>query len=111
MNKYPRRGEVYWVTLDPAIGTETKKTRPAVIVSNDDGNEISTRIVACPITSNATHVYPFEVKVEINGKTGKILVDQLKAFDKQRLGKKIAFLELSTMELVDKALKLVLSLA
>ena len=111
MSKYPKRGEVYWVTLDPVIGTETCKTRPAVIVSNDDGNEISKRIVACPITSNANHVYPFEVKIEMNGKTGKIMADQLKALDKQRLGKKMFFLGPEIMEQVDKALKLVLSLS
>ncbi len=111
MNNHPKRGEVYWIALDPAVGTETKKTRPAVIVSNNDGNKISNRVIACPITSKATHVYPFEVKVEMNGTIGKIMVDQLKALDKQRLGKKICQLSQEIMTQVDKALKLVLNLS
>ena len=39
MIKFPKRGEIYWVSLDPTIGSEINKTRPALVVSNDDGNE------------------------------------------------------------------------
>jgi hypothetical protein len=48
----PRRGEVYWVNLDPVVGSEIGKTRPAVIVSNDSCNRYGTRVVVLPITSN-----------------------------------------------------------
>lgn len=50
---FPRRGEVYRVNLDPTIGTEIAKTRPALIISNDTGNQYSERVTVAPITSNA----------------------------------------------------------
>ncbi|MEQ1844461.1 MAG: type II toxin-antitoxin system PemK/MazF family toxin, partial [Nitrospira sp.] len=46
----PRRGDVYWVSLDPTIGSEIKKTRPAVIVSNNSCNTFGARVVVLPLT-------------------------------------------------------------
>ena len=63
MKATPRRGDIYWVALDPAIGTEIQKTRPAVIVSNDSCNRYGTRVVVLPITSNVTSLYPGEARV------------------------------------------------
>ena len=51
MSSQPRRGDVFWVNLDPVVGTEIRKTRPAVIVSNDSCNLYGTRLVVLPITS------------------------------------------------------------
>jgi mRNA interferase MazF len=110
MIKFPKRGEVYWVNLDPTIGTEINKTRPALVISNDDGNECSRRIIVAPITSSVKMVYPFEVKVEVGQKEGKVLLDQLRSIDKQRLSKKLSVLEYQTMQLVNKALKIALAL-
>ena len=110
MNKYPKRGEVFWVNLDPAIGTETNKTRPAVIVSNNDGNELSKRVIACPITSKASRVYPFEVKITLNGKPAKIMLNQCKALDKSRLQEMIGSVNVITMHDVDEAIRVVFGL-
>lgn len=106
----PQRGEVYWVALDPTVGSEINKTRPAVIVSNNAGNEVSQRVIIAPITSSVTHVYPFEAKVTINGRSGKALLDQVRSVDKQRLSKKIAVLDEATMHHIDKALKVSLGI-
>ncbi|MES2273824.1 MAG: type II toxin-antitoxin system PemK/MazF family toxin [Chlamydiota bacterium] len=110
MTKYPKRGEVYWVNLDPTIGSEINKKRPCVVVSNDAGNEASTRVIVAPITSSVKHVYPFEVKVEIQGKDGKILLDQIRSIDKKRLSGKLASLDSDMMKFLDKALKISLAL-
>ncbi len=61
-----RRGDIVIVTLDPALGSETAKTRPAVVVSNDAANATATRlgrgvITVVPVTSNVSRVYPFQV--------------------------------------------------
>src|SRR5689334_6458085 len=88
-NGFPRRGEIYWVNFEPAIGEETKKKRPALVVSNNIGNEISKIIIVAPITSKIKSVYPFEVKVSIDGAQGKIMLNQCRAIDKSRLGEKI----------------------
>ena len=111
MTKFPKRGEIYWVNLDPTVGSEINKTRPALVVSNDNGNEYGQRIIVAPITSSVKKVYPFEVKLKIGEKEGKILLDQLRSIDKQRLSKKLYFLDYEMMQLVNKALKIALDLA
>jgi mRNA interferase MazF len=61
-----RRGEVWQVDLDPAMGSEANKLRPAVIVSNDRANATAARlgrgiVTVVPVTSNTTKIYPFQV--------------------------------------------------
>ena len=58
-----RRGEIFLVNFDPTIGSEAKKTSPAVVVSNDINNAHSPIVSISPITSNVTRVYSFEVEV------------------------------------------------
>jgi mRNA interferase MazF len=110
---FPRRGDIYWVSLDPTVGTEIAKTRPAVIVSNDDGNELSARVIVAPTTSsNVTRVYPFEVLVQAGegglAHTSKVALDQMRAVDKQRLGRRIGSLAAERMEDIDRAIRLTL---
>ena len=62
-----KRGEVWWVEFDPALGTEIKKTRPAVIVSNDAANRNLARVVVVPLTSNTGRAYPGEAVVTVEG--------------------------------------------
>lgn len=110
MKNFPKRGEIYWVKLDPTAGSEMAKTRPALIVSNNSGNEASKRIIVAPITSNVTKIFPFEVLVTIKNKECKILLDQIRTVDKMRLGVKISSCQKATMDAVDQALKIVLAL-
>lgn len=107
---YPKRGEIYWVNLDPAIGTEIKKTRPALIVSNDLANQYARRVIVAPITSSVSQVFPFEVAIEIANKRGKIMLDQIRSVDKIRLGKRLVMCDFATIHSVDRALKIVLGL-
>lgn len=111
MKKVPKRGDIFWVKLDPTFGSEMQKTRPALVISNNDGNELSPRVIIAPITSKVGTVYPFEVEIEVNSKRGKVVVDQLRSIDKMRLIRKIGSCEDDILDLVDEALKLVLSLS
>lgn len=106
-----QRGEVYWVNLDPSLGPESKKTRPGVIVSNNAQNMAAQRIIVAPMTSVVKKVYPFEVLVTLDGKQSKVMLDQLRTVDCQRLGSKLGRLSIEEIEELDKVLKLVLSLA
>jgi mRNA interferase MazF len=63
------------VNLDPVVGSEIRKTRPAVIVSNDSCNRHGTRVVVLPITSNVDSLYAGEAMVEVKGKAGRALGD------------------------------------
>ena len=108
--EYPKRGEVYWVKLDPVVGTETSKIRPGLIVSNDIGNEESNLVMIAPITSKVDRVYPFEVKILFNNKPSKIMLNQCRALDKERLGDKMGVVDHKTMNEVNEAIKVVFSL-
>jgi len=105
-----RRGEVFLVNFDPTLGAEVRKSRPAVVVSNDTNNAHSPILSIAPITSNITKVYSFEV--EIPSGTGglktrsKIMVNQTRAVDKLRLIKRLGQLPAPIMNDVDRALKL-----
>lgn len=110
-NEYPKRGDIYWVHLDPTAGKEIKKTRPCLIISSDIANR-SELIVIAPITSNVTNIFPrIEVKITLDGKPGKVIPRQMRAIDKsQRLGKKIGMLTSEEMKDIDNAIRLILGL-
>lgn len=110
-HNFPKRGEIYWANLDPTVGGEAKKTRPSLIVSNDLGNELSNIVIIAPITSKVKIVYPFEVKVVLQGKEGKIMLNQCRAIDKSRLTSQIGITDQETMFLVENALKIVFGLS
>ena len=97
-----KRGEIYWVKFDKkSVGTEIRKPRPAVIVSNDWQNEVSKRVIVLPFSTKTEKVYyPIELLI----KTGKIMCDQVKSIDKQRLGDKLGELDQKTMLKVDEVL-------
>ena len=104
------RGNVYWVNLDPAVGTETKKRRPGLIISSNVGNTNSSRVVIAPITSNVKKVYPFEVLLKNANKPSKVMLDQIRAVDKKRLSGFFFNASKDEMLKVDQAIKLVLDL-
>ena len=83
-----RRGEVYWVNLDPTIGTEINKTRPGLVVSPDDMNAILPRVIIAPITSQGQPL-GCRPELQFNGKAARILLDQLRTVDKRRLTTKM----------------------
>jgi mRNA interferase MazF len=101
---------VYWVTLDPVVGTEIRKTRPAVIVSNDSCNRHGTRVVVLPVTSNVGSLFPGEALITIKGKQGRALGDQIRSIDKRRLKARVSTLTAADMARIDEALAITLAL-
>jgi mRNA interferase MazF len=110
VSRVPRRGDVFWVNLDPVVGSEIRKTRPAVIVSNDSCNRYGTRVVVLPITSNVDSLYPWEAMVEVKGKPGRALGDQIRSIDKVRLKSRAGRLTADEMSRIDDALMITLGL-
>jgi mRNA interferase MazF len=111
---FPRRGEIYWVNLDPVVGSEIAKTRPCIVISNDVGNQYAPRVIVAPITSqNLGHVYPFEVRVSAEegglDRESKVLLDQIRTVDKRRLGDRIGELSDEYMAHVSQAIRLSLA--
>ena len=106
-----KRGDIFWVDLDPAKEAEIQKTRPCVIISHDSMNEHYTRVIVAPITSNIKKIYPFDHKLHDQHQIkGKVLIHQIRTVDKSRLGKKMMSLSLKEMNELDLILKLVLGL-
>jgi mRNA interferase MazF len=105
-----KRQDVFLVNFDPTVGAEAKKTRPALVVSNNINNAHSPIVSISPITSNVTRVYSFEVEVSagIGGLRthSKVMVNQTRAVDKVRLIKRLGYLPDEIMEEINNALKL-----
>ncbi len=87
------RGDVYWVELDPTVGSEIQKTRPCLIVSPDDMNRELPRVIIAPITSKGQPL-GCRPEVVVNGKMGRVLLDQIRTVDKKRLKRKMGKIEL-----------------
>src|SRR5207302_10645266 len=94
------RGEVWWVAFDPAIGGEIRKTRPAVIVSNDAAN----RIQVILLTSNVARLYPSEAYVRVRGQQRKAMADQLSTISKLRLRERIGRIGREDMLAIERAI-------
>ena len=101
---------MYWVNLNPVVGTEIRKTRPAVIVSNDSCNRYGTRVIVLPITSSVSPLYPGEAMVSVKGKPGRALGDQIRSIDKARLRSRIGSLTKQEMLSVENAVQITLDL-
>ena len=111
----PLRGEVYFVALDPTLGAEIRKTRPALILQNDIANRSSPITIVAAITSKFDEeLYPTEVLVRApeGGLEADsiVLLNQIRSVDRRRLMRRTGRLVPATMRLVDRALMLSLGL-
>jgi mRNA interferase MazF len=104
------RGDVLWVNFQPSLGGEIKKTRPAIIMSNNAANAHLNRVQVVPITSNTDRFYPGEAFVSLNGEKRKAMADQLTTVSKQRLGSRVGVLSSEDITRVEAAIALQLAL-
>ena len=111
-----QRGEVYWVNLPLFNKSEKENIRelqgrhPGLVISNDEQNKFSPLITILPLTSQVDKIYPFQVFSEIKGKSGVILVDQIRTIDKKRFDGKLGEIDMEMMEQIERALHMTLAL-
>ncbi|ATF13638.1 type II toxin-antitoxin system PemK/MazF family toxin [Brevibacillus brevis X23] len=109
------RGEIYLADLSPVVGSEQGGNRPVLIIQNDIGNKFGPTVIVAAITSQIskgrqpTHVEISAKDYDIE-KDSVILLEQIRTIDKQRLSRKVATLNFKTMEDVNEALEVSLSL-
>ena len=89
------RFDVYLVSLDPAVGSEIKKTRPCVIVSPDEMNRHIRTVIIAPMTSKGRQ-YPTRIPCRFGGKAGQVVLDQIRTVDAARLVRKLGRLDANT---------------
>ena len=98
------------MNFEPSQGGEIKKTRPAIVLSNNAANAFLNRVQVIPITSNTERLYPGEAYVKLNAEKRKAMADQLTTISKQRLGTKIGFLSNDDLGKVEVAVLLQLGI-
>lgn len=86
------RFEVFLVKLDPTLGSEITKTRPCVIISPNSMNKYLGTVLIAPLTSTIRN-YPTRLNCTFENKEGQIALDQIRAIDKIRIGKKLGVFE------------------
>ena len=103
-----RRGDIFSANLDPTLGVEIKKTRPIVVVSNNVINQHSQLVIIVPLTTNLTRLSPSHVLIPAGEgglqKDSKVLTEQIRAMDKQRLVSKIGTLSPQFLSLIEQAI-------
>jgi mRNA interferase MazF len=113
---HPRRGEIYLTALDPTLGREIRKTRPALVIQNDTSNRLSEMTIVAPITSTVRFpLNPVHALLEASPTTGLAvtsvaLLNQIRAVDRLRLIKRLGAVDDLTLERVDEAIKISLGL-
>lgn len=87
-----QRGDVYWVVFDPTVGSKVQKTRPALVISPNDMNAALPRVIVAPITSKG-QALGCRPELVFNGKSARVLLDQIRCVDKARLKGKLGEIE------------------
>ena len=105
-----KRGDVYWVNLDPTRGSEIRKTRPCVLVGATPINKARRTVVVVPISSSGVPRPPLAVPVNCLGKQALAVCDQIRAIDKTRLVRRVESLGKEDLAELDKGLRQALSL-
>ena len=105
-----KRGDVWWVSLDPTKGAETKEPRPCVVLTHDTANHLRRTVVVVPLSTSAKPHPPITVPVTCEGRPAVAIVDQIRAVAKQRLKSRIEAMQITELEELCRALSSILEL-
>jgi mRNA interferase MazF len=104
------RGDVWWVALDPGQGSEIKKTRPCVVLTNDTLNRLRKTVVVVPLSTAAKPHPPITVPVNCQNRPAVAVIDQVRAVAKHRLQSKIETLDSKDLDAITRALSTILEI-
>ena len=102
------RGDVVWVALDPTLGSEVGKTRPAVVLQNELANRSSLTVTILPLSSKLGRIYPFQVRLEAGEgglpKASKVMCDQVRTVARERIRGQLGSLNRDRLQAIRQAL-------
>ena len=106
----PDRGEIWWVALDPTLGSEIRKTRPCVVVSVKVLNEKRRTVIVVPLSSSPKASPPILIPVTVDGRPCVAVSDQIRAVAKERLRSRLGVVEDTEMAALEGGLRTILQL-
>ncbi len=104
------RGDIYWVNLDPTMGSEINKLRPCVLVGATPINQARHTLVMIPLSTSAKPRPPLTIPVVCMNKQVVAVCDQIRSVDKNRLKGFVGQLTLKDLESLEEGLRQVLAL-
>ena len=104
------RGDIWWVSLNPTQGAETKKTRPCIVLSLDTLNRLRRTVVVIPLSSAAQAHPPITISVSCRGEGAVAIIDQIRAVGKNRLKSRIEVAADEDIQAIAKAVAEILQL-
>ncbi|MEA1867277.1 MAG: type II toxin-antitoxin system PemK/MazF family toxin [Thermodesulfobacteriota bacterium] len=105
-----KRGDIWWISLDPTQGSEIRKTRPCVVLTHDTLNRLRRTVVVVPLSTTAKPHPPITVPVKCQGGSAVAVIDQIRAVAKHRLKSKVEILSLDELDEVCQAVSAILEL-
>ena len=106
----PERGEIWWVALDPTLGSEIRKTRPCVVVSVKVLNERRRTVIVVPLSSSPKASPPILIPITCDGRPAVAVSDQIRAVAKQRLGSRLGTVTGDEMLALEDGLRQIMQL-
>jgi mRNA interferase MazF len=110
MEVTPERGDIWWVALDPTLGSEIRKTRPCIVMSVNVLNENRRTVVVIPLSTSPRASPPILIPISCGGQPAVAVSDQIRAVAKQRLRSRIGSVTLEEMAALEDGLRQILQL-
>ena len=110
MEVIPERGEIWWVALDPSLGSEIRKTRPCVVVSVRVLNERRRTVIVVPLSSSPKASPPILIPITCDGQPAVAVSDQIRAVTKERLRSRLGVVAEEELAVLADALRQIMQL-